>query len=132
MEIRVAEDILPGTKTAPHPAAFLSEVVQYWTGINPELPHHQKVQSTLKPILPQERNRLKETIMRDKDKGKSEGEQIEGSAKNKAVEPINAPDVEAKCKAERPDGKIQEKAGKARWKVGKAIKKAGKVVSGKR
>jgi uncharacterized membrane protein YeaQ/YmgE (transglycosylase-associated protein family) len=74
MEIRVAEDTLPCTKTAPHPAAFLSEVVQYWTAIYPELTHHQKAQSTLKPILPQERNRLKETIMSDKDKGKSKGE----------------------------------------------------------
>jgi hypothetical protein len=61
MEIRMAEDMLPGalpgTKTAPHPAAFLSEIVQYWTAIYPELTHHQKAQSTLKPILPQERNR---------------------------------------------------------------------------
>ena len=74
MKIRVAEDILPGTKTAPHLTAFLSEVVQYWTAIYPELADHQRVQSTLKPILLQERNRLKETIMSDKDKGKSEGE----------------------------------------------------------
>jgi hypothetical protein len=44
-------------KNSPHPAAFLSEVVQYWTAIYPELTHHQKAQSTLKPILPQERNR---------------------------------------------------------------------------
>jgi len=57
MEIRVAEDTLPCAKTAPHPSAFLSEVVQYWTAIYPELTHHQKAQSTLKPILPQERNR---------------------------------------------------------------------------
>jgi hypothetical protein len=61
METRRAEDMLPGalpgTKTAPHPAAFLSEIVQYWTAIYPELTHHQKSQSTLKPILPQERNR---------------------------------------------------------------------------
>ena len=61
MEIRVAEDMLPGvlpcTKTATHPAAFLSEIVQYWTAIYPELTHHQKAQSTLKPIFPQERNR---------------------------------------------------------------------------
>jgi hypothetical protein len=75
MEIRVVEDTLPCTKTAPHPAAFLSEVVQYWTAIYPELTHHQEAQSTTKPILTQERNRFKETIMRDKDKGKSEGEQ---------------------------------------------------------
>jgi hypothetical protein len=52
MEIRVTEDMLPGTKTAPHPSAFLSEIVQYWTAIYPEPTHHQKVQSTLKPILP--------------------------------------------------------------------------------
>ena len=61
MEIRVTKDMLPCalpiTKTAPHPAAFLSEIVQYWTAIYPELTHHQKVQSTLKQILPQERNR---------------------------------------------------------------------------
>jgi hypothetical protein len=44
-------------KNIPHPAAFLSEIVQYWTAIYPELTHHQKVQSTLKQILPQERNR---------------------------------------------------------------------------
>jgi hypothetical protein len=56
MKIRVAEDMLPGalpgTKTVPHPAAFHSEIVQYWTAIYPELTHHQKVQSTLNPILP--------------------------------------------------------------------------------
>jgi hypothetical protein len=100
MEIRVVEDTLPCTKTAPHPAAFLSEVVQYWTAIYPELTHHQKAQSTLKPILPQERNRYKETIMRDKDVGKSEGEQIDGAAKNKVEEMINDPDLEAKDEAE--------------------------------
>jgi len=132
MKIRVAEDILPGTKTAPHLAAFLSEVVQYWTAIYPELADHQRVQSKLKPILPQERNRLKEAITRNKVEGKSGGEQIEGAIKNKVGEPISAPDLEAKDEAERPDGKIQEKAGKARWKAGKAIKKAGKVISSKR
>jgi uncharacterized protein YjbJ (UPF0337 family) len=132
MRIRVAEDILPGTKTAPHLAAFLSEVVQYWTAIYPELADHQRVQSTLKPILPQERNRLKEAITRNKVEGKSDGEQIEGAAKNKSGGSINAPDLEAKDEAERPGGKIQEKAGKARWKAGKAIKKAGKVISSKR
>jgi uncharacterized protein YjbJ (UPF0337 family) len=132
MKIRVAEDILPGTKTVPPPAAFLSEIVQFWTAIYPELTHHQKVQSTLKPILPQERNRLKEAITRNKVEGKSDGEQIEGAVKNMVGEPINAPDLEAKDEAERPDGKIQEKAGKARWKAGKAIKKAGKVISSKR
>jgi uncharacterized protein YjbJ (UPF0337 family) len=86
----------------------------------------------LNPILPQGCNRLKETITRNKDEGKSEGKRIEGTAENKVGELINAPDLEAKGKAERPDGKIQEKACKARWKVGKAIKKAGKVVSGRR
>ena len=30
---------------------------------------------------------------------------------------INDPDLEAKDEAERPNGKIQEKAGKAIWKV---------------
>jgi uncharacterized protein YjbJ (UPF0337 family) len=58
--------------------------------------------------------------MRDKDKGKSEGEQIEGAAKNKSGGSINAPDLEAKDEVERPDGKIQEKAGKASWKSGAA------------
>jgi hypothetical protein len=61
MEIRMAEDMIPGaipgTKSAPIPPAFLSEIVQYWTAIYPELPHPQKAQSTLKPILPQERDR---------------------------------------------------------------------------
>ena len=70
--------------------------------------------------------------MRDKDKGKSEDEQIDGAAKNKSRGSINAPDLEAKDEAERLDGKIQEKAGKARWKAGKAIKKAGRIISGKR
>jgi hypothetical protein len=31
--------------------------------------------------------------MKDKDKGKSEGEQIEGAAKNKVKEMINDPDL---------------------------------------
>jgi hypothetical protein len=57
MEIRVTEGMLPGTKTAPNPSAFLSEIVQYWTAIYPELTHHRKAQSTLKSIFPQERNR---------------------------------------------------------------------------
>jgi uncharacterized protein YjbJ (UPF0337 family) len=51
--------------------------------------------------------------MRDEDEGKSEGEQIDGAAKNKVDEMINDSDLEAKNEAERPDGKIQEKAGKA-------------------
>jgi uncharacterized protein YjbJ (UPF0337 family) len=51
--------------------------------------------------------------MRDKDEDKSEGEQIDGAAKNKVEETINDPDLEARYEAERPDGKIQEKAGKA-------------------
>ena len=63
--------------------------------------------------------------MRDKDKGKSEGEQIEGAAKNKSGGSINAPDLEAKDEAERPDGKFKEKAGKASWKSGKAMKEGG-------
>ena len=49
--------------------------------------------------------------MKDKGEGKSEGKQIEGAAKNKVGEPVNASDLEAKDEAERPDGKIQEKAG---------------------
>ena len=51
--------------------------------------------------------------MRGKDEGKSEDEQIDGAAKNKVEETINDPDLEARDEAERPDGKIQEKAGKA-------------------
>jgi uncharacterized protein YjbJ (UPF0337 family) len=50
--------------------------------------------------------------MRDKDEGKSEGEQIDGAATSKVEEMINDPDLEAKDEAERLDGKIQEKAGK--------------------
>ena len=96
-----------------NPSAFLSEIVQYWTAIYPELADHQRVQSTLKPILPQERDRLKEAITSNKVECKSGGEQIEGAIKNKVGEPISAPDLEAKDEAERPDGKIQEKAGKA-------------------
>jgi len=51
--------------------------------------------------------------MRDKGEDKSEGEQIDGAAKNKVEEMINGPDLEARDEAERPDGKIQEKVGKA-------------------
>jgi uncharacterized protein YjbJ (UPF0337 family) len=70
--------------------------------------------------------------MRNKEEGKSEGKRIKGTAKNKVEELINASDLEAKGKTERPDGKIQEKARKARWKAGKVMKKAGKVIFGKR
>ena len=70
--------------------------------------------------------------MRNKDEGKSEGKRIKGKARNKVRDLINTPDLEAKDEAERPDGKIQEKAVKARWKAGKVIKKAGKVISSKR
>jgi hypothetical protein len=38
--------------------------------------------------------------MMDKDEGKSEGEQIDGAAKNKVEEMINDPDLEAKDEAE--------------------------------
>jgi uncharacterized protein YjbJ (UPF0337 family) len=48
-----------------------------------------------------------------RDKGEGESEQIDGAAKNKVEEMINDPDLEAKDVAERPDGKIQEKAGKS-------------------
>jgi len=48
-----------------------------------------------------------------RDKGEGESEQIDGAAKNKVEEMINDPDLEAKDEAERPDGKIQEKAGKS-------------------
>jgi uncharacterized protein YjbJ (UPF0337 family) len=45
---------------------------------------------------------------------------------------ISHPDLEAKGKTERLNGKIQEEADKALWKACKAIKKAGKIISGKR
>jgi hypothetical protein len=44
------------------PSTFLSEIVQNWTAIYPELTHHQKVQSTLKPILPQGSDHLSEDV----------------------------------------------------------------------
>ena len=67
-----------------------------------------------------------------RNKGEGKGELIEGAVKDKASELINDPDLEAKGKTERLNGKIREKAGKARWKAGKAIKKAGRIISGKR
>jgi uncharacterized protein YjbJ (UPF0337 family) len=76
------------------------------------LEDHQKVQSKLKPVLPQGCGHLKETIMRNKDDGKSKS--IEGAVKDKARDLINGPNLEAKSETERPNGKIQEKAGKAR------------------
>jgi TolA-binding protein len=45
-----------------NPSAFLSEIVQYWTAIYPELADHQKVQLTLKPILPQGCDHIKEEV----------------------------------------------------------------------
>jgi hypothetical protein len=41
---------------------FLSEIVQYWTAIYPDLADHRKVQSTLKPILPQGCDHLLEDV----------------------------------------------------------------------
>ena len=70
------------------------------------------------------------TIMRNK--GEGEGKPIEGPAKDKAGELISDPDLEAKGKTERLNGKIQEEADKALWKACKVIKKAGKIISGKR
>jgi TolA-binding protein len=45
-----------------NPSAFLSELVQYWTAIYPELADHQKVQLTLKPILPEGCDHIKEEV----------------------------------------------------------------------
>jgi TolA-binding protein len=45
-----------------NPSAFLSEIVQYWTAIYPELADHQKVQLTLKPILPEGCDHIKEEV----------------------------------------------------------------------
>ena len=45
-----------------NPSAFLSEIVQYWTAIYPELADHQRVQLTLKPILPQGCDHIKEEV----------------------------------------------------------------------
>ena len=59
-------------------------------------------------------------------------EPIKGAVKDKAGEMINDPELETKREAERPDGRIQEKAGKARWKAGKGIKKAGRIITGRR
>jgi uncharacterized protein YjbJ (UPF0337 family) len=98
--------------------------------IYPGLADHQKVQSTLKPVLPQGCGHLKETIVSNIDDGRSQS--IEGAVKDKARELINGPDLEAKSETERLNGIIQEQAGKARWKAGKAMKKAAKVISGKR
>jgi len=83
-----------------------------------------------KLLLPQGCGHLKETIMRNKDDGKSE--LIEGGVKDKAWKLINDPDLKVKSETERLNAKIQEKAGKALWKAGKEMKKADKVISGKR
>jgi hypothetical protein len=63
------------------------------------LADHQNVRPTLKPFLPQGCVHLKETIMRNKDDGKSKS--IEGAVKDKARELINDPDLEAKGETER-------------------------------
>jgi uncharacterized protein YjbJ (UPF0337 family) len=88
---------------------ILSEIVQYWTAIYPELADHKKVQSTRKPILPRGCDHLTKTSMRNKTGGKSKNKQIEGAVKDKAGELINDPDLEATGEAECPDGKIQKK-----------------------
>jgi uncharacterized protein YjbJ (UPF0337 family) len=72
----------------------------------------------LKPFLPQGCVHLKETIMRNKDDGKSES--IEGAVKDKARELINDPGLEAKSETERLNGKIQEKAAR---RAGKPVKR---------
>jgi hypothetical protein len=54
----------PGAKNSqPNPGAFLSEIVQYWTAIYPELADHRKVQLTLKPILPQGCDHISEDVL---------------------------------------------------------------------
>jgi hypothetical protein len=60
---RQPEQIIPGANNSQHnPGAFLSEIVQYWTAIYPELDDHQKVQLTLKTILPQGCDHIKEEV----------------------------------------------------------------------
>jgi uncharacterized protein YjbJ (UPF0337 family) len=130
MEIRVMQIMPCAQNNPPNPDTFLSEVVQYWTSIYLELADHQKIHSTLKPILPRGCDHLKETIMRNKDEGKCKP--IEGAAKDKAVERINDLDLEAKGETRRLNGNIQERPGNARWKAGKVIKKAGRIISSRR
>jgi hypothetical protein len=45
-------------------ATFLSEIVQYWTAIYPELADHRNVQSTLKLVLLQGSDHLSEDVPR--------------------------------------------------------------------
>jgi hypothetical protein len=59
--LRYRKDTVERAPNSP-PSTFLSEIVQYWTAIYPELTHHQKVQSTLKPILPQGSDHLSEDV----------------------------------------------------------------------
>jgi TolA-binding protein len=57
------ERIIPGAKNSQHNiGVFLSELVQYWTAIYPELADHQKVQLAFKPILPQGCDHIKEEV----------------------------------------------------------------------
>ena len=62
-----------------------------------------------------------------RNKGEGQGEPIEGAVKDKASELINDPDLEAKGKTERLNGKIQERAGKARRTASKTIYKAARL-----
>ena len=83
------------------------------------------------PILAQASERLKGTIMWNKDEIKGKGKQMSGAIKDKAGELIKDPKLEAKGEAERIAGKVQEKIGKAHRKTGEAVVSAAKAIAGK-
>jgi uncharacterized protein YjbJ (UPF0337 family) len=69
--------------------------------------------------------------MWNKNEIKGKGKQIEGAIKNQAGKLIGNPNLEAKGKAERATGKVQETVGKARRKTGEAVVTAAKAFAGK-
>ena len=69
--------------------------------------------------------------MWNKDEIKGKGKQIEGAIKDKAGKLIGNPNLEAKGKAARVTGEVQELVGKARRKTGDAIVTAAKAIPGK-
>jgi uncharacterized protein YjbJ (UPF0337 family) len=69
--------------------------------------------------------------MWNKDEIKGKGKQIEGAIEDKAGKVIGNPKLEAKGKARRVAGNIQETVGKARRKAGEAVVTAAKAITGK-
>lgn len=69
--------------------------------------------------------------MWNKDEIEGKGKEIAGDVKETAGKFVTNPDLEAAGKAERLEGKVQEKSGEMRRNAAGLLEKTGNAVSGK-